>query len=137
MLLNKETDGFLVTDIYDPIKSNDEGYNAFTAKSAFPSARSVFIIKKYNKEKDLFNDDVVHYGQKVIIQAHPLLLRKELLLHSCYITPSHVAKLSRRQEVGVYAKSDYNTVWTIEHIDPKVRFENEGNPVLVRRRVFK
>jgi len=130
MLLNKETDGFLVSDIYSSIKGTDEAYNVFTAKSAFPSARSVFVIKKYTKEKDLFQDDIVHYGQKILIQAHPLLLRKELLLHSCHITPSHVAELSRRQEVGIYSKTDFNTVWTIEHIDPKVRFENEGNPVL-------
>jgi len=130
MLLNKETDGFLVADVYDQIKGSDEGYNTFTAKNAFPCARSVFVIKKYTKEKDLFQDDVVHYGQKVQIQVNPLLFKKELLLHSCHITPSHVAKLSRRQEAGFYAKNDFNTVWIIEHVDPKVRFENEGNPVL-------
>jgi len=130
MLLNKETDGFLVADVYNKRQGNEEGYYTFTAKNAFPSARSVFIIKKYTKEKDLFQDDIVRYGQKVQIQVNPLLFKKELLLHSCQITPSHVATLSRRQECAFYAKNDFNTVWIIEHVDPKVRFENEGNPVL-------
>lgn len=131
MLLNKETDGFLVTDIYDPIKGTDEGYHAFTGKNTVPSARSVFIIKKYTKEQDLFQDNIVHYGQKVQFQVNPLLVKKELYLHSCHVTPIHVARFSRKQEAGFFAKNDYNTVWTIEHIDPKVRFENTGNPVLV------
>ena len=99
---------------------------------------------RYTKEQDLFNDNVVHYGQKVQFQVNPLLVKNEvqldvdyviitfqLYLHSCHITPIHVARFSRKQEVGFFAKSDYNTVWTIEHIDPKVRFENAGNPVLV------
>jgi len=55
----------------------------------------------------------------------------KLFLHSCHITPNHVAKFSRKQEVGFYAKSNYDTVWLIEHIDPKVRFEKSGSPVLV------
>jgi len=131
MLLNKETDGFLVTDIYDPISGNDEAYNCFTDKNATATSRSVFIIKKYIKEQDLFNDDIVRYGQKIQIQVNPLLTKKELFLHSCHITPQHVAKFSRKQEVGLYAKSNYDTVWLIEHIDPKVRFEKSGSPVMV------
>jgi len=130
MLLNKETDGFLVTDIYDLIPGNDEAYNCYTDKNANPTARSVFIIKKYAKEQDLFQDDIVRYGQKIQIQVNPLLSNKELFLHSCHITPNHVAKFSRKQEVGFYAKSNYDTVWLIEHIDPKVRFEKSGSPVL-------
>jgi len=51
-------------------------------------------------------------------------------LHSTHISPTHVARFSRKQEVGFYAKSSYTTVWEIEHIDPKVRFENQGNPVM-------
>jgi len=46
MLLNKETDGFLVTDIYDPIHGHDEAYNSSTAKNVSPCARSVFLLKK-------------------------------------------------------------------------------------------
>jgi len=130
MLLNKETDGFLVTDIYDPITGHDEAYNASTAKNVSPCARSVFLLKKYTKEKDLFQDDIVRYGQKIQIQSNPLLYNKELYLNSCHISPNHVAKFSRKQEVGFYAKSNYDTVWVIEHIDPKVRFENAGNPVM-------
>jgi len=55
----------LVTDLADKVNGLEEGYVSTTSKTAFPCARSVFIIKRY--EKDLFTDDVVHYGQKVQI----------------------------------------------------------------------
>mmetsp|Transcript_19379 Transcript_19379/g.16597 ORF Transcript_19379/g.16597 Transcript_19379/m.16597 type:complete len:128 (-) Transcript_19379:1105-1488(-) len=60
MCLNKKTNGYLVTDVYDPIATNDEAYNVSTSQKAFPCARSVFIVKKY--EQDLYNDNLVHYG---------------------------------------------------------------------------
>lgn len=46
--------------------------------------------------------------------------------------------MTRNQEVCLALKTDYNTIWEIEHIDPKVRFEMYGElvpanePVLIK-----
>mmetsp|Transcript_50155 Transcript_50155/g.57704 ORF Transcript_50155/g.57704 Transcript_50155/m.57704 type:complete len:479 (+) Transcript_50155:40-1476(+) len=136
MLCNQKTNGCLVTNIYDRIADIDEAYVATTAKNATPTARSVFIIKRY--ERDLHTDNIVHYGQKIRIQVNPLLLKKQAYLYSVPISPQHVAKNSRKQETGFHVKDNYNSVWIVEHIDPKIRFEmngqrvNAGEAVLLR-----
>lgn len=127
MLYNKKSNGHLATDVFDRISTTDEAYHVTTAKNTFACARTVFIIKKY--EKDLYNDNIVRYGQKIQFQINPLLIKKELFLHSTQTSPTHVARFSRKQEVGFYAKTGYNTVWEIEHFDPKIRFETSGEPV--------
>lgn len=59
-------------------------------------------------------------------------------MYSLPISPQHVAKISRKQEVGFHVKDNFNSVWVVEHIDPKIRFEmngqriNAGEAVLLR-----
>jgi len=37
--------------------------------------------------------------------------------------------MSRKQEVCVINSDVFNTVWCIEHADPKIRFEMNGEPI--------
>jgi hypothetical protein len=62
MLLNKQTNGYLVIDIADRIKGNDEAYTVTTSsKPIGPAARSIFVLKRED-QKDGHQDNIVHYG---------------------------------------------------------------------------
>jgi hypothetical protein len=124
MLFNEKTEAYLVSDIKDRLGGVEEGYMVTTSKTAFPCARSVFVLKKF--EKDLFTDDIIHYGQKIQIQINPLYTSKELYLHSCPLSPGRASKISRKQEAGFFSKTNFNTAWVVEHVDPNIRFETKG-----------
>ncbi len=76
MLHNKKTNGFLVLDTGDKVPEQEEAYAVTTNnKGIGPMARSVFIISR-GAEKDIFPDDVVHYGQKIRIVSNPFIYPK-------------------------------------------------------------
>ena len=78
MLLNAKTNGFLVIDVGDRIPCPDEAYAVTTNnKGLGPLTRSVFVVRRV-EEKDDFADDVVHYGQKIRIQANSYIWPKEV-----------------------------------------------------------
>jgi len=52
-------------------------------------------------------------------------------LQSLPISSQNIAKFSRKQEVSVTPKENFNSVWIIEYSDPKVRFEFNGKPIQV------
>ena len=80
MLHNKKTDGFLVLDTGDRLPTQDEAYAVTTNnKGIGPIARSVFVVTR-PEEKDAYGDDVVHYGQKIRIQANPYIHPKTVTL---------------------------------------------------------
>jgi predicted solute-binding protein len=87
MLANKKTAGFLVIDMGDKIITHDEAYAVTTSKKAkVPSARNIFVIERAEKD-DEFDDNVVHYGQKIQIKTNKHISGKNLHLHSCQISP--------------------------------------------------
>lgn len=124
------TNGFLVLDIGDKIISSEEEYAVTTNPNNIgPITRSVFVIERVS-EKDGFNDDVVHYGQEIRIRSNDLILNKKLIyLRSIAQSPLRCARFSRNQEVSMYVKPIYDTVWMIEHIDPNMRMKAVGNPL--------
>lgn len=65
-------------DVYDRIAGNDESYSVTSSTLIGPCARSVFVLKRY--EKDMYQDNFIHYGQKVRIIANPRLLKKTVKL---------------------------------------------------------
>jgi hypothetical protein len=78
MLFNRQTSGFLVLDMGDKIKSIDEAYSVTTTeKNLGPCARSVFVIEREENDDD-FDDNLVHYGQKVRIVANPYIYKKKV-----------------------------------------------------------
>ena len=87
MVLNKKTEGFLVFDMGDKITTHDEAYASTTSKKAkTPSARNIFVLTK-GEDDDEYDDDVIHYGQKIRIQANKFMTGKNFYLHSCQISP--------------------------------------------------
>ena len=47
-----------------------------------PVTRSVFVIKKAEKFDIFGSDNIVRYGQKVIIESNPYIFKKPLYLSS-------------------------------------------------------
>lgn len=128
MMLNKKTEGYLVLDLGDHITTHDEAYATTTSKkAAAPSARNIFVLEK--AEEDDYDDDVIHFGQKIRILANKHITGKNLYLHSCQISPLCYARFSRNQEVCMHIKKNYNTVWTVEDMSPVTRKSSMGKSV--------
>jgi dolichyl-phosphate-mannose--protein O-mannosyl transferase len=92
-----------------------------TNTSIDPTARSVFTIQ--NVESD---DASIRYGCDVRLSC--VINDKEVYLNSLPITPMTYAKYSRNQEVSLYYKKAYNTVWRIQPSTGS-RQDKQGEPV--------
>lgn len=80
MILNKQTNGFLVIDMGDKITSQDEAYGVTTTdKDLGPCARSILGFDRVDA-KDGFPDNTIHFGQKVRLLANPYIHNKKLYL---------------------------------------------------------
>lgn len=92
--------------------------------------RSVFKLCK-EPANDLFiNDENIRYGQKVRIEANSHLFRKRLQLASTKHTPTVCAPLSQKQLAYLTAaRPNADGIWVIDHIDPVLRFEMQGEVV--------
>lgn len=136
MLFNAKTNGNLSIDVGDKIPSLEEAYAVtVNSKGLGPLSRSTFIICRMD-DKETAPDDLVHYGQKIRIQANPNIFHKPLYMKSCPISPQAYARFSRFQEVSMYTKATFDTVWSIEHADPNERYKTIGMPVEVNEPVI-
>lgn len=127
MLYHNMNKGFLGCNLHDKISGGaSEAFNVSLTKCPQPTRRSTFILEKADSE---YRDDLVHYGQKILIRTHPEASPKRLLLRSLTITPTSVARVSRYQEVAVTSTELKDCVWVPEHIDHKVRFKYVGEPI--------
>ena len=134
MVKNIKTNGILVFDSGDKVTSNDEAYGCTTTdKQLGPSARSVFTLGRVENDG---SDNLVRYGQKLRFEGTPYLIGKKVYLHSCQISPLAFARFSRNQEVCVVTKPIYNTAWKIQHINPNLRVQSEGQPVRANDQVI-
>ena len=83
MLRCKATEGTLVMDIADKLQQVNEAYMVTTTKEEQgPITRSIFVIKKAEKFDMFGSDNIVRYGQKVIIESNPYIFKKPLYLSS-------------------------------------------------------
>lgn len=111
MLMNKQTNGFLVFDMDDKICSVEEAYACTTTvNSVGPVGRSVLHIECVELSN---SEGKVCYGDQVRFVTNPYIFHKPLYLHSCQLTPQIFARFSRNAEVCLSAKANYNTVWRI------------------------
>ena len=111
MLMNKQTNGFMVFDMDDKIQSVDEAYACTTTVNNIgPCGRSILYVESVDNPS---NDGHVLYGDPVRLVTNPYIFHKPLYLHSCQLTPQIFARFSRNAEVCLSAKSNYNTVWKI------------------------
>jgi hypothetical protein len=142
MLQNKKTTGFVVMDIGERVQNVEEGYTV-TCTSAGqnpgPMTRSVFRVVKEDSVDMFTSDEFVRYGQKLRIEANEHLFKKRLQLSSAPQTATVCAALSGKQIAFVNAaRPNANGLWRIDHCDPNIRFEMQGEivkagePVLIR-----
>lgn len=132
MLRCKATDGTLVMDIDDKLKQVNEAYMLTTTKEdPGPVTRSVFVIKKAEKFDIFGSDNVVRYGQKIIIESNPYIFKKPLYLSSTPQGPQSYSPVSRKQEASMHAEKAYIGQWIIDWPDPNYRLEMQGQPVTV------
>lgn len=85
MLINKQTNGYLVFDMDDKVVSVDEAYACTTTKQALgPCGRSVLHVQSVDNAD---SEDQVVYGQPVRFVTNPYIFHKPLYLHSQPLTP--------------------------------------------------
>ncbi|KAL0476884.1 hypothetical protein AKO1_005631 [Acrasis kona] len=98
-----------------------------------PTARSVFIIESVPSKDDVFytqegEENILHYGQHFRLKCVPEF-HEQLFLRSEKATPSCYSKVSNNQEVSVDNAINFSNEWRVQYLDPKFRFEMEGEPV--------
>lgn len=83
-------------DTNDRIAQASEAYMVTTTKeNPGPIARSVFSIKKAEKFDMFGSDDIIRFGQKVIIESNPYGFKKPLYLSSTPKGPQTYSPVTR------------------------------------------
>ena len=129
-------------DIGDRVPNVEEAYQVTSTSSGQnpgPMTRSVFKLARV-EDVDMFgSDEFMRFGQKVRLEANQYLFRKKLSLVSYKHSPTICSPVSGNGLAAASAsRQDYNSVWVIDHVDPNMRFEMQGecikagDPVLIR-----
>jgi len=143
MIRNGKTDGYMVMDIGEKVSNVEEGYTITSTgagQNPGPMTRSIFKLVQQENPADLFiHDEYIRYGQYLRIEANQHLFKKRLELCSAIQSPTVCAPLSQKQIAFLSAsKPCAEGIWIVDHIDPVLRFEMQGevikagDPVLIR-----
>lgn len=130
-------------DIGQSVQNVEEGFTITSTgagQNPGPMTRSVFKVVREDNPNDMFiQDQFVRYGQSIRLEANPYLFRKRLALQSSKQTPTVCAPLSQKQiAYASAARQNADGLWVIEHCDPSIRFEmngeivRSGEPVLIK-----
>lgn len=106
-------------------------------------ARNTFTLEPYVPRTakaaammPVYDDDVLHYGQKVKLVVNPAATdASNWNVDKCYVrsfavSQTHFAKYSRRGEVVASGNDSYECVFEILTPDPAKRLVSEGVPVM-------
>uniref|UniRef100_A0A7S0ERT5 Uncharacterized protein n=2 Tax=Hanusia phi TaxID=3032 RepID=A0A7S0ERT5_9CRYP len=134
MLFNQATDGCLACDPQESL--SDESFATTSTWYTEPCARNTFEIKRWEGRGDKkdamfdFQDDIVHFGQKVQIKCNPLITGGESAFLTSYPkTPTSYSRYTRNQEVAMSLNGGWSSVWEIQYLDPQFKMEMEGQAV--------
>jgi hypothetical protein len=133
MLFNQATDGCVACDPQETL--SDETFATTATWYTEPCSRNTFEIQKWTGRGDKkdamfdYQDDIVHFGQKIQIRCSSALVPHQPYLKSSSKTPTSFSRYSRNQEVVMSTKSDWSTVWEVQYLDPQFKMEMEGQPV--------
>ena len=106
-------------------------------------ARNTFTLEPYVPRTakaaammPVYDDDVLHYGQKVKLVVNPAAMEgsnwnvEKCFVKSFTVSQTHFAKYSRRGEVVASGNDSYECVFEILTPDPAKRLVSEGVPVM-------
>ena len=106
-------------------------------------ARNTFTLEPYVPRTakaaammPVYDDDVLHYGQKVKLVVNPAATEssnwnvEKCFVRSFAVSQTHFAKYSRRGEVVASGNDSYECVFEILTPDPAKRLVSEGVPVM-------
>ena len=134
MLFNQATDGSLACDPQE--KMSDDTFATTSTWYTEPCARNTFVIKRWEGRGDKkdamfdFQDDIVHFGQKIQFMCNPVLVGgQECFLSSAPRTPTSFSRYSRNQEVCINTAGNWMSVWEVQYLDPQFQMEMEGQAV--------
>eukprot|EP00736_Rhodelphis_marinus_P010913 Rmarinus@m.20426 len=132
-----KTEGVLAGDLGDRQENSFDIKCAVTTTLATaPTARTAFQVVRVPHDGYDPKDDIVHYNQPVRLRACDELVREpHLYLQSQAKSPTNVSKILREQEVTLCNKVDMYISWCFEMLDPNLRPETEGTPVLLDDRI--
>jgi len=129
MLFNHQSKCFMAANPYDSVTKAHEAFMLNTGNNGNACVRNVFELVRAD-EDDGFEDDVVHYGQKLRCKLKPFSkIPCETYMHSEMVTGLAAAKFSRHQEVSALAAPTGETLWQILYPDTATRFEMDGEAV--------
>lgn len=135
MLQNAETEGFLSMDVDDRVEG-PHGWRVIvtTVPQKQPVLRSVFVIMPVPSDDDQYfkgkgEGDVLHYGQRFVLQTHPALLEKPMYLCSERKTPESKSKVSGNQFVYLSEEGGQAALWAIDYSNAEYRGDMEGQAV--------
>ena len=106
-------------------------------------ARNTFTLEPYVPRTakaaammPVYDDDVLHYGQKVKLVVNPAATDgsnwnvEKCFVRSFAVSQTHFAKYSRRGEVVASGNDSYECVFEVLTPDPTKRLVSEGVPVM-------
>ena len=106
------------------------------ARNTFPLEPYVPRTAKAAAMMPVYDDDVLHYGQKVKLVVNPAATEssnwnvEKCFVRSFAVSQTHFAKYSRRGEVVASGNDSYECVFEILTPDPAKRLVSEGVPVM-------
>jgi hypothetical protein len=129
MLFSHQAKGFMACNPYETVDKSHEAFVLTTGPNGNSCVRNVFELVRKD-DRDGFDDDVLHYGQKFRMKLAPFSrIQTDTYMHSELVTALAAAKFSRHQEVTALASPSGETLWEILYPDTATRFEMDGEPV--------
>ena len=104
--------------------------NTFTLEPYVPRTAKAAVMMP------VYDDDVLHYGQKVKLVVNPAATDgsnwnvEKCFVRSFAVSQTHFAKYSRRGEVVASGNDSYECVFEVLTPDPAKRLVSEGVPVM-------
>jgi hypothetical protein len=134
-LQNADTQGCLATDLDDKsLVGAETRFAATTATLDEPQLRSSWILLPVPSNEDAFIDpasdpEVVHYGQRFVIQSLDNLRDEPLFLSSGPKTHTNLSRVTSNQDVFFTEKGGRNAIWFAVHANGEFRQDMTGKPI--------
>jgi hypothetical protein len=132
---NADTNGCLATDLDDKsCVDGDDRYACTTTRVASPQLRAAWVLLPVPSKEDAFiapdaDPDVVHYGQRFVIQTVEGLAHDPLFVCSANKTHSTLSRVTSNQDVFLTGNGGQKALWAAMHANAEYRPDMIGKPV--------